>query len=231
MDSGEVIHRLIETARMRIRAGEITERKLAGMCGLSQPHMHNVLKNFRSLSPESADRLMAALDLNVPALIFRCHGKGDSEVRMIPVVRNRIGPGTDPILTNFRGYMPFSAGTVASLIDPVIAQVAPDLVLPKPLAALDFVLLDQNPVIRAEPAGGGCWVVVDSNGLRIRYVKRGGTKIYFANEITLHNPPEWQPVALNGREIMELVKARIVWSCRDIDPPAVPPAVPNAPPN
>jgi hypothetical protein len=188
--------------------------------------MHNVLKNFRSLSPESADRLMEVLNLNLPALICQAGTLGDSAVQGIPVVRNRIGPGTDTVLSHFRGFMPFATDQVASLVDPVVAQLAPDMVIPKSLAANDYVLLDQNPELRAWPRGGGCWVIAEGNGLRVRYVKLGGTRLYLASEATVRDPPRWEPAPLDERTILEIVRARIVWIGRQME---VAPAAPADP--
>ena len=42
----------------RIRNGELTERGLARRLGISQAHMHNVLKGVRVLTPELADRIL-----------------------------------------------------------------------------------------------------------------------------------------------------------------------------
>jgi hypothetical protein len=189
--------------------------------------MHNVLKNLRSLSPESADRLMNVLDLNIPALIFRSTGAAETAVCAIPILKSRLGPGFEPILTNYRGFMPFIQNRVSSLVEPVVAQLAPDLVLPKPLAANDYVLLDRNPNIRANPSGGGYWVVAESTGLRVRYVKLGGTRIYLANESNVRDPPNWQAVPLQERNLLEIVRARIVWISREME--ATPAPSPDAP--
>ena len=61
--------RLIENLRRRVRSGEVTERSLARATGVSQPHMHNVLKGKRLLSPEMADAVLKQLDMNVLDLI------------------------------------------------------------------------------------------------------------------------------------------------------------------
>ena len=60
---------LIDEARARIRNGEITERSLARMAGVSQPHVHNLLKGRRELSRASADRLLKAMRLSVTDLL------------------------------------------------------------------------------------------------------------------------------------------------------------------
>ena len=47
--------RLLAYVRSQIRNGELTERGFARLIGISQPHVHNVLKGVRNLSPEFFD--------------------------------------------------------------------------------------------------------------------------------------------------------------------------------
>jgi plasmid maintenance system antidote protein VapI len=61
--------RLIEDLRLRVRSGEMTERGLARTTGVSQPHMHNVLKGKRLLSADMADAILRNLDMDVLDLI------------------------------------------------------------------------------------------------------------------------------------------------------------------
>ena len=61
--------RLIECVRWRVRNGEYTERRLAGLVGVSQPHMHNILKGVRTLSPNTADRILRTLEMSVLDLV------------------------------------------------------------------------------------------------------------------------------------------------------------------
>ena len=61
--------RLLEDLRSRVRCGEATERGLARRAGLSQPHLHHVLKGKRLLSLESADRILRRLEMSVLDLI------------------------------------------------------------------------------------------------------------------------------------------------------------------
>jgi hypothetical protein len=214
----EGLHRrLIEIARQRVRSGQVTESGLARLCGLSQPHMHNVLKNIRMLSTNSADRLMQALELSVPGLLWRLPEEIEAGVRVVPVIRSSIGPGTDATFSAFQGFMPFSVSLVKSLVQPIAARLAPDLVLPKLLAANDVALLDQNPAIRRNPSGNQYWVVADGSGLRIRYVRLGGSKVYLANEATLDDPRNWLSISLADRDILDIVKARIVWIGREME--------------
>ena len=62
-------HLLVTELRERVRSGTATERGLARQAGISQPHMHNVLKGKRSFSMEMADHVLQALRLDVLDLI------------------------------------------------------------------------------------------------------------------------------------------------------------------
>ena len=57
--------RLVEHVRTLVRNGVLTERHLARMTGISQPHVHNVLKGVRGLTPEVADQILHKLRLNL----------------------------------------------------------------------------------------------------------------------------------------------------------------------
>jgi transcriptional regulator with XRE-family HTH domain len=69
MDFHELERRFIEYIRQRIRSGELTERRLARMTGISQPHIHNVLKGKRGLSPVMADTILRVLRVDLLDLI------------------------------------------------------------------------------------------------------------------------------------------------------------------
>ena len=65
MDFHEQQRRLIAHLHTLVRNGDATERGLARLTGVSQPHMHNVLKGKRLFSLEMADRVLAQLHLDV----------------------------------------------------------------------------------------------------------------------------------------------------------------------
>lgn len=69
MDFQELEQRFIEHLRQRIRSGDLTERRLARMAGISQPHVHNVLKGKRFFSLELADTILHVLRLDLRDLI------------------------------------------------------------------------------------------------------------------------------------------------------------------
>lgn len=65
----DLLNQCREQVRLRIRNGHATERGLALRAGVSQPHLHNVLKGIRPLSPDLADRLIAQLGITLADLL------------------------------------------------------------------------------------------------------------------------------------------------------------------
>ena len=65
MNFGELQRRFLSHLRSRVRSGELTERGLARLTGISQPHIHNVLKGRRALSPDFADTILSRLELDL----------------------------------------------------------------------------------------------------------------------------------------------------------------------
>jgi hypothetical protein len=65
MNFRDLQDRLTRNLRERVRGGEVTERSLARLTHISQPHMHNVLKGKRALSTEMADQVLYHLRMDV----------------------------------------------------------------------------------------------------------------------------------------------------------------------
>jgi hypothetical protein len=217
----ELQSRLLEVARRRIRNGAVTERGLARLIGLSQPHIHNSLKGIRTLSLESTDRLMAALELTVTDLLGASPGRNEADAGLgfhaVPFLRARIGPGSQPVFDVFGGFLPVASSLAAKLVQPVAARLAPDLVLPAACAAGDVVLLDQNPAPRAQPLSG-IWVTSDDAfGMRVRYVRLIASQLFVYHEANLADPAKWGVIRLDGRSIPDVVRARVVWIGRDME--------------
>src|SRR5438034_1253884 len=89
--------RLLEELRHRVRSGAATERGLARDTGLSQPHLHHVLKGKRLLSVEKADivrsvnRLLTHQDMELDPESYSADAFQDEAVNLIQInVRGRI---------------------------------------------------------------------------------------------------------------------------------------------
>ena len=204
-------------ARHSVHSGAISERALARKAAISQPHLHNVLKGIRTLSPEAADRLMQAMGVTVPQVLWSGAGNESPEIRAIPLLRSRIGPGTEASFNEFRGYVPFAAGLITALVHPLAGYLAADLALPSEYRAGDLTLLDQNKSLRAIPSPSSCWIVAEGAGLRVRYVRRACGMLEVARGAGSSDTWDWQVIPLQGRSILEIVRARIVWIGREME--------------
>jgi len=69
MDFETLQRRLLTRLRSSVQNGDLTERGLARMIGISQPHMHHILKGARGLSVETADRILRTLDMSIVDLL------------------------------------------------------------------------------------------------------------------------------------------------------------------
>ena len=69
MDFHDLQERLLRRLRDRISSGAVTERGLARLTGISQPHMHHVLKGKRALSPAMADKVLRELRMDLLDLL------------------------------------------------------------------------------------------------------------------------------------------------------------------
>jgi hypothetical protein len=65
----DLLQRLLDELRQRVRSGAATERGLALLSGISQPHLHNVLKGKRILSMDKADDVLRRLQIDILQLI------------------------------------------------------------------------------------------------------------------------------------------------------------------
>ena len=54
-------------------------------------------------------------------------------------------------------------------------------------------------------------------GLRVRYVAAEAGRIRAAHEGNLAEPQNWESISLRGRNILDTVRARLVWIGRKIE--------------
>ncbi len=65
----ELMERVRARVNLLINNGQVTERGLAKRTGISQPHVHNVLKGARYMTPEIADLMMQQLKISLLDLL------------------------------------------------------------------------------------------------------------------------------------------------------------------
>ncbi len=200
------------------------------MAGLSQPHMHNVLKGVRSLSPEYADRLIAELRLSLLDLMDDAErpvlspsaGQSAMEVAWI---RGSVGPSCALEERVYPGDVyPVARTLLASLSDPILVTLGHDPLLFPYFQAGDTALIDRQPITGSTLDPKAVYLVKTAGGTLVRSLRIGGTRLYLITPSTVDEPRNWSDLPLLGRQVSEVVWGRLVWLQRDV--PAFPARLP-----
>lgn len=221
----ELQSRLLLSLRMRLSNGELTERRLARLTGISQPHVHNVLKGKRVFSPQAADQILHRLGLSVLDLLRReesarsicsaCEWK-DRYVE-VPVLEGWLGPGLPlPKAPSKVESYPFPRSSVVSLEGPVVARLAPDALMPGLCRANDIALLDQSHRKRLHLEEEAFYVVSRRGEGVIRRLQAKGSDLLL---LTSASPGEMEGrdiIHLEGGHQLDFVKARVTWIGRSL---------------
>ena len=207
---------LIAVLQSRVRNGELTERGLARMVGVSQPHIHNVLKGARSLSPELSDRILQQLRISLLDLIEReriqAHLSFDADggsYVYVPLLAGHLGPGRAwPTELAHNERLPFAASQVAGIRTPVAVRLSEDARMRDAFSAGDIALLDQSPIARTDLRESAYYVVKTASGGIIRRVQATGNCLYLISEDCHSRPLGWQRIHTAGRPLTRFIRAR-----------------------
>jgi len=212
MDFADLHRRLIGHIRERIRSGEWTERGLARLTGVSQPHMHNVLKGIRLLSSDTADQLLRHLRIDLVDLMQEA-GLEPAETPLVPMAAGHLGPDLPfPALDGARDRVPVWWPCPEKLLQPVLVGLEADPEMAALYRAGDFALLDCAEQKRLHLAHDAYYAVdLGSEGLvrRLEALPEG---------LGLAPGPQ-RYVSYADRNILEIVKAKVVWIGRNLEPP------------
>lgn len=216
--------RLLAYVRDQVRNGELTERGLARLIGISQPHAHNVLKGVRTLSPEIFDLVLKYLHLSlldlatseeIEAHLERRERERVPEVAFLAAL---IGPGKPwPAEVNWRRSfpvpvpVPFPFPSAALPAQLVMAELGTDPAMAATLAPYDVALLDTSEHGRSQIAPHGLYVVERGGEAILRYIRSGARCSYLVTDSDLDQPALWEPLALSPAQLSGVVKARVLW--------------------
>jgi hypothetical protein len=218
--------RLLDHLRQRVKNGEYTERGLSRAVGLSQPHIHNLLKGSRWITGAAADQLMDALGLN--ALDF---GSADelghamrrkasvAGVAAIPVARGRLGPEDPfPDLYESTEWVLSPLGSRSQAIRPVLVEAGDDPALATDLSAARFYLLDidESARVSCQPVH---WYAVRHDGRGcVRQVQRDTGVIRLRGQRLLPTAagrPIPDNIDLGRSGALHFLRARVCWAGPD----------------
>ena len=181
----------------KLRNGEATERGLARLTGVSQPHLHQVLKGVKYFSPEMADRVMEKLYIDVWTLL--AEEAGGSGWETAPLLEGVLGPGQRfPDMHKWRGRLPFPRSDLGRVDRPVAVRLAADPDTRHLFREGDVALIEP---LRLEPAWGYC-AIDGRDGSFIRWVDR------LEDRLLLRAEPGGE---LTGDARRDAARARVVW--------------------
>lgn len=174
---------------------------MARATGVSQPHLHNILKGIRTLPPELADQLMGIAGFSLPDLIaLGCQETADA------------GP-----VGNFSILPDLQTGSQVGTRSLAAFQLSTDPGMEPRFQSGDIVYYRSDVPARSELDPQAAYLVHKQGQLRVRYVRMGGQRLYLVSENSLHDPVRWDYVSLAGSHILEIVRGRIVWICRKVE--------------
>ena len=203
--------KLLAQVRDRIRNGEFTESGFARFIGISQPHVHNVLKGVRKLSPQILDAIMSRLHISL--LDFVPMDELQTYIRRhlhppaaeVPFLDAPIGPGLPwPQRINRRKRFPLPFPSAAVPPDLVMASLAPDPRMRSTLNGFDVALLDTSQSQRFSITPEGLYVVDRGDEAVLRFIRPGARFYYYVSDETLSAPSRWERVRAPSRNQSEL---------------------------
>lgn len=204
--------RLLAHIRARVRNGEITERGMARVTGVSQPHLHNVLKGTRVLSADKADQILRRLRIDLVDLMAASEGEAAHQgctyggaCRAVPLLEGWIGPGQPYPPAIGQASYHFPAAAVERLDSPVAARLAPDARRPPVFSGGGVVLLDCSKGSRIELPEDSYFALDLSGASTIGRVRRAGG----GWDLWVQEPGMWQSISLPDRDCLELIKGRV----------------------
>jgi len=203
----------------------LTERGLARLTGISQPHVHNVLKGVRILSLRATDTILRRLDLSVADLLDPEEEAGRScstrsrsgSYPEVAVLEGWLGPGL-PLpkqASRFERY-PFPRPYLASLGNAVMARLAYDPRMTGLFRENDLVLLDQSPGKRRQPDRDSLYVVNRHGEGLVRRLRLERADLLLLKGVRYDQTEHVEVFPLAGMHLLDVVKARVAWVGRSL---------------
>ena len=204
--------RLIEVVRVAIQSGEVTERALSVQIGISQPHLHNILKGVRSLTPELADRLLGRLHLSVHDLMPEGADRSElrtDKARRVPYVSyGALADASWPVFVSSLYAVP--AHLLNRVEHPVVTQLPGDHTMSSIYSEGDLALVETAKLNGKAMCGNELYLVSLNRILSVRWVRSGARCLYLANAANRHNPASWEIIPASPEQWPSLVPGRII---------------------
>jgi len=217
---------LVSSLRARVRNGEFTERGLARMVGVSQPHLHNILKGVRILSTDVGDQILQKLNLSLFDLLDPDHAAKalnfnsslGTQYSWVRVLDGKLGPCHPwPTETNSSERFPISYSRLGGMVNPVVVRTACDEAMEPLFAADDIALLDQAASARTEIHKDSLYLLKRGNHGLIRRLRLVANSLYVVPEKQLFKPADWERISIVNLDITHIVRARVTFLAPELE--------------
>ena len=219
-------NRLVVRMRQHVQNGDFTERGFARSLGISQVHIHNVLKGTRSLSINYIDLILKRLGLTIFDIctadeLRRYLARSSILSRPcveLPFQAGRIGPG-NPWSTGVDSQVrhPVPCFLVSPGANLLLVRLDGDPSMESSLSGSDIAVLDLTPSRLLPDA---LYVIDRGHDAVIRRVRAGAGKLYLAADTDLDHPESWE--ALAERPDAGRSRGRVRWLGREREAGAAP---------
>lgn len=223
MNCEQFQERLISRLKETIRNGELTERRLAFNVGISQPHIHRVLKGEKALSLKNLDVMLMYLTQN---LLDFCNAaeiqthlaklKASTQPMVdVPVYSSEIGPGCNwqrNLNPQYRRSIPCE--TIGRCTQVVLARLAADPAMRFSLQAHTLALLATDEPALIGPSS--LYAIDRGQDAVIRRLRRGLHRVYLVTDGHHNQPLCWEALSLGDRSTLPRIIGRVIWMGTDI---------------
>lgn len=218
----ELQSRLLTRIRSLIRNGELSERGFARLSGISQPHIHKVLKGDRSLSMERIDLLLASLHWSVLDLFqeaeLRNHlgssARSKPACTELPLQQIALGPGARWRLDGAgEEHYPVPCSLLGYARPLVLVRLKRDPEMLQTLGNCDvgaLELSDHSPLHVSS-----LYVVERGQDTVLRRVRRGAACLYLISDENAAQPLAWEVVPPQDSLARPSIRGRVVWLSQD----------------
>jgi hypothetical protein len=218
----------LSNLRARVRNGEITERRLARLVGVSQPHIHNILKGMRVLTPDIGDRILAELNMSIFDLLdsyWKTPEKDAghsalSRLSLIRVLDGRLGPAHPwPAKVGGMERMRVNLAQLAKMTAPVVVRLGADPAMAPLFGSDDCAILDQGVMVRTGIEPDGLYAIKWGRNGMLRKLKVEAQSLWLISMQDQDNPERWVAVSLAAVELIQIVRARASLLTPELDWP------------
>ncbi len=223
----KLLQRLIQRLAALLTNGEYTERGLARLVGISQPHLHHILSGKRALTPHVADAILASLGWGLGELIpsedlDQILLSRRSQVRKkarIPVLAGPIGPSYSFPDTSHVAEWVFTQSPVCEGMRRLfLAPLEPDPSVPFARRPGVFALVAEDEELRLRHLPEAWYVLRWGGAGLVRRIRVDAGSLALLGQKALEQEGAPETISLTGQSLLSVVRGRLIWAGPDPRP-------------